>query len=293
MQSFHSPVRIWVPPFLTPCIIVLYIIPTPIGNLKDITYRAVETLSFCDYILCEDTRHSSHLLKHYQIQKPLVSYHQFNEASRIEKIIEDLQNGKHIALISDSGTPGICDPGAKLIKKCREIEIPMSALPGACAVTTTFCLWGQESPFFQFLGFFPRKEKDIHTFLLRALCYQGLSLFYESPQRILDTLEIFNQRCPSRKLLIARELSKSFEEVRFGTASDHILHFTHHSPKGEFVLCLDPQESDPFEGLDIPQLLQLLKDSFGLSSTEAIKSAAHIRNQPKQSIYKIVHSKKE
>lgn len=272
---------------------MLYIVPTPIGNLKDITYRAVEVLSSCDYILCEDTRHSSTLLNHYQIKKPLQSYHQFNEASKLKSVLQDLKSGKNIALISDGGTPGICDPGAILIKACREENIPLTALPGASAVPTAFSLWGAQSPAFQFLGFFPRKEKEAHQFLLRALNYDGITLFYESPQRIIDTLAILKEFIPHRKLLVVRELTKTFEEIIQGTSEEILTHFQDMTPKGEFVVLIDRTEEDPFEGLSIQELLDLLQNTYGLSLTDAIKTAAHIRKEPKQNIYKWVHDLNE
>jgi 16S rRNA (cytidine1402-2'-O)-methyltransferase len=268
---------------------VLYIVPTPIGNLKDITYRAVEVLASCDYILCEDTRHSSTLLNHYNIKKPLKSYHQFNEASKLQPILQDLKDGRSIALISDGGTPGICDPGAMLIRACREEGLPLTALPGPSAVPTAFSLWGADSPAFQFLGFFPRKEKEAHQFLLQALHYEGITLFYESPQRIVDTLHILKEFIPDRKLLIVRELTKAFEEIIEGIPQKLIERFQSSQPKGEFVVLIDRCTENPFEGLSVQELLDNLQTTYGLSLTDAIKTAAHIRKEPKQLIYKWVH----
>ena len=268
---------------------MLYIVPTPIGNLKDITYRAVEVLSTSDYILCEDTRHSSILLQHYDIKKPLKSYHQFNETSRLHSVLEDLKMGKNIALISDGGTPGICDPGAILIKACREHQLSITALPGPCAITTAFCMWGSNIPAFQFLGFFPKKETEGHRFLLQLLHYDGISLFYESPARIVQTLELLNQLAPNRQILIVRELTKKFEEARHGIASELLDHFRKTTPKGEFVVLVDEQSENGFEGLSLHELLEILQSKYGLSLSNAIKTAAHIRKEPKQLIYKWVH----
>ena len=211
---------------------MLYIIPTPIGNLKDITLRAIETLSSCDYILCEDTRHSSILLNHYEIKKPLKSYHQFNESSKLNEILDDLRNGKNIALISDCGTPGICDPGSILIKACREIDLPITSLPGPCALITAFSLSGSQEGQFQFLGFFPRKNKEIYEYLLRITNFQGVSIFYESPLRILETLNIFQKVLPDAKIQVTRELTKNFEEKIKGTAEEIIHHLNAHVVKG-------------------------------------------------------------
>jgi 16S rRNA (cytidine1402-2'-O)-methyltransferase len=269
--------------------ILLYIVPTPIGNLKDITYRAVEVLSNCDYILCEDTRRSAILLNHYQIKKNLKSYHAFNENSQLSSIIRDLENGKDIALISDGGTPGICDPGAVLIKTCREHNISYTALPGPCALTTAFSMWGEENVFFQFLGFMPRKEKEMNTFLFQLLQFQGVSIFYESPQRILNTLSIIEHLAPQRTLLVTRELSKTFEEKIFGQPKDILASLKSQSPKGEFVVIVGQDHDNLFSSLSVEQLLELLQSTFKLPLSDAIKTAAHIRKEPKQAIYKIVH----
>ncbi len=272
---------------------VLYIVPTPIGNLKDITYRAIEVLSESDYILCEDTRHSSILLNHYKIKKPLKSYHQFNEMGRLDSILQDLRIGKKVALISDGGTPGICDPGAILIQACREERLPLTALPGPCAVTTAFCLWGSSTPRFQFLGFLPKKEKEAHEFLLSVLHYHGLSIFYQSPTRILETLEMLHHFAPNRNLLIVRELTKQFEQIKSGTPNDLLLHFQKNPPKGEFVIIVDEEKEDLFGGLSVEELLELLQKKYGLSLSNAVKTAAHIRKEPKQNIYKWVHEDKK
>lgn len=287
IPQFESGCHLIFNPLITP---VLYIVPSPIGNLKDITYRAIEVLSNCDYILCEDTRHSSTLLQHYDIKKPLKSYHQFNESSRLQSILEDIRNGSEIAIISDGGTPGICDPGAILIKACREEGLPFTALPGPSAVTTAFSLWGADSATFQFLGFFPRKEKEAHHFLLQILHYDGISLFYESPQRILDTLRIFKDFAPERKLVVTRELTKTFEEKVSGTAEEILTHFASHPCKGEFVVLVDKCSENTFEKLSVEELLDLLQNTYSLSLSDAIKTAAHIRKEPKQAIYKWVHS---
>jgi 16S rRNA (cytidine1402-2'-O)-methyltransferase len=268
---------------------LLYVVPTPIGNLKDITYRAVEVLSSCNYILCEDTRHSIKLLNHYNIKKDLQSYHQFNEASRLTNIIQDLKDGKDIALISDGGTPGVCDPGAILIKACREANLPITSLPGPCALTTAFSLFGSSESSFQFLGFFPRKAKEVQLYLTKLLHYHGPSIFYESPQRIIETLKIVDKFAPQRELMILREISKSYEEIISGTAQTMIAHFATTSPKGEFVVVVGKEDKNPFEDLDAKELLDTLQKKYGLSTTDAIKTAAHLKNLPKQTVYKIVH----
>ena len=197
--------------------LMLYLIPTPIGNLKDFTYRAVETLSACDLILCEDTRVSLTLLRHYGIRIPLKSYHQFNEAAREDEIINDLKNGKQIALITDAGTPGISDPGSRLVKKCRQDQVPVTALPGPCAVTTALSGSGLFSEKFQFIGFLPKKPGQLRDALIDALLYAGTTAAYESPHRLVETLKTINTVHSGAQIAVCRELTKKFEEYQTGS----------------------------------------------------------------------------
>jgi 16S rRNA (cytidine1402-2'-O)-methyltransferase len=271
---------------------VLYIIPTPIGNLKDITYRAVETLGQCQYILCEDTRRSQILLSHYNIHKPLKSFHLFNEAKMLGSVIADIQNGADIALISDGGTPGICDPGGALIEACKTQGISYSALPGPCAAITAASMWGRLDAF-QFLGFFPRKEKEAHIFLYKALHYDGVTLFYESPQRIEDTLLLFAKACKEKKLLIVRELTKAFEEILYLSPEDALAHFKNKPAKGEFVIAFEGRAQSELTHLSPEALLDFLITTFHLPKIEAIKAAASLLGLPKQSLYKLAHQSED
>ncbi len=266
---------------------MLYLVSTPIGNLSDLSFRAVQQLKKCDYILCEDTRHSSGLLRHYEIQIPLYSFHKFNETKAEDRVIEDLKNGMTIALISDAGTPLISDPGQDLVSRCRKEDIPVSAIPGPCAIIDALVLSGLACCPFQFIGFLPKKEKELQTFLSQALLYTGTTIAYETPHRIEETLSELVRLCPQRKLCIARELTKLHEECLQGTAAELLEHFQKCPPRGEIVLLISPPEEQiSFEHLSLEELVDMLQKDLHLGKTEAIKTAAQMRNLPKREVYK-------
>jgi 16S rRNA (cytidine1402-2'-O)-methyltransferase len=266
---------------------MLYLIATPIGNLGDLTYRAVEILKTCDLILCEDTRHSAVLLAHYEIRKPLKSYHQFNESEREEQILGELRNGKTIALISDAGTPGICDPGEQLVKRCIEENLPFTALPGPCAIITALTLSGMDTLPFQFIGFLPKKTSEIRKALQEALLYPGTTICYETPHRITETLEILKELAPTRKVAIARELTKKFEECLRGTPEELLPH----TFKGEIVLLIEKSTKElDFSELSLEEHVKALEESYGLTRMEAIKMVASLRKLPKKTVYNSLHS---
>ena len=178
---------------------MLFLVATPIGNLADISFRAIEVLTSCDLILCEDTRHSIKLLNHYQIKKPLLSYHKFNEVASIDKIISKLKDSANIALISDAGTPLIADPGYKLVEKCIEEGIAITAIPGACSTIDALLLSGLNVERFQFAGFLPRQQKELKKLLQEFASYPGTTINYESPERILKTVETLKAYFPISK----------------------------------------------------------------------------------------------
>ena len=189
---------------------MLTLVATPIGNLEDFSFRAIESLKNCDYILCEDTRHSSILLNKHNIHKPTKSYHQFNESKSEKQILNDLKNGKNICLISDAGTPAIADPGAELVLKCIENKIEITYIPGPCALIMALVCSGLNTSRFQFLGFLPKKNQALKSTLSEILIYPGTTIFYESPNRILNFLEILEKIDPERNVTIGRELTKKF-----------------------------------------------------------------------------------
>lgn len=215
---------------------MLYLIATPIGNLADITLRAIETLRSVDLIAAEDTRHSGHLLKHHGISKPLISYHEHNEARRTEELLERLKSGASIALISDAGMPGISDPGHRLLRACIENGLPYSVIPGASAVLTALVGSGFSADHFFYGGFLPVKSGRREREVQEAANREVTSIFFESPHRILRTLEAFQKTDANRHLCVARELTKQFEEFRIGNAEELLAHYTAHPPKGEIVL---------------------------------------------------------
>lgn len=217
----------------------LYLVPTPIGNLADITYRAVDVLKSVDKILAEDTRTSGVLLKHYGINTPTESFHAFNEHKRTEGIIERLQSGERLALITDAGTPGISDPGFMLARAAAEADIKVECLPGATAFVPALVKSGLPSDKFVFEGFLPHK-KGRQT-RLKILSEETRTIvFYESPHRLMKTLEQFVEFMgPERSVSVSRELTKKFEETVTGPLPDVIDHFKNHTVKGEFVVILE------------------------------------------------------
>ncbi len=266
---------------------MLYLVATPIGNLADISFRAVDTLKRCDYVLCEDTRHSRILLNHYGIQTPLKSFHRFNEASTEDAIITDLKEGKSIALISDAGTPLISDPGYEIVARCRHEGIAITAIPGPCAAIEALILSGFPAEQFQFIGFLPKKEKELQMTLGRTLFYPGTTIAYESPHRIEETLKQIARITPERKLSLARELTKMHEEVLSGTSTELLEHFKKNPPRGELVLLISPPAENVFlEHLSLQELVEMFQKNLQLSKTEAIKLAAQMRHLPKREVYK-------
>lgn len=215
---------------------MLYLVATPIGNLGDITLRALEVLKGADVIAAEDTRHSGNLLRHYEIHKPLVSYHEHNEAQRTAELLEKLRDGANIAVITDAGMPGISDPGHRLLRACIEQSLPYTIIPGASAVLTALIGSGFDAEQFFYGGFLPPKSGGREREVLAAGRRAETSIFFESPHRILKTLEVFLQHLPERTLCVARELTKQFEEFRIGLPADLVAHYTAHPAKGEIVL---------------------------------------------------------
>ncbi|MEY5014596.1 MAG: hypothetical protein RIS92_954 [Verrucomicrobiota bacterium] len=215
---------------------MLYLVATPIGNLADITLRALDTLRTVDLIAAEDTRHSRILLQHHGIDKPLVSYHQHNEAMRTAELIQQLRNGTSIAVITDAGMPGISDPGMRLLKAAIQEQIPHTVLPGASSVITAVAGSGLVDGPFRYRGFLPVKSGQRERELQTALAAEEPSVFLESPHRLLRSLETLAALDPERPLCVARELTKQFEEFRRGTPPQLLEHFSKKNVKGEIVL---------------------------------------------------------
>ncbi len=214
---------------------MLYLVPTPIGNLGDMTQRAVEVLKNATIIGAEDTRHSSILTQHFGITTPLISYHEHNEARRTQELMERLRREETVAIISDAGMPGISDPGARLLAACIAEGLPYSVLPGPSALITGLIGSGFPADAFYYGGFLPPKSGGRERELEAAANRRETSVFYESPHRLCKTLEAAVRFLPGRELCVARELSKTFEEYRRGLAPELLAHFTAHPPKGEMV----------------------------------------------------------
>jgi 16S rRNA (cytidine1402-2'-O)-methyltransferase len=222
----------------------LFLVPTPIGNLEDMTFRGIRILKEVDLILAEDTRTSAKLLNHYEIKNKLVSHHKFNEHKTVEMIAGQIENGKNVALISDAGTPGISDPGFLLVKTCLDKEIEVECLPGATALIPALVNSGFPTDRFTFEGFLPQK-KGRQKKIKELLTEPRTMVFYESPYRLIKTLEQFAEFLGSgRRASVSRELSKFFEENRRGTLIELIEYFSSKTIKGEIVIVLEGYKAD-------------------------------------------------
>lgn len=262
----------------------LYIVATPIGNLKDITLRALEALRAADLIACEDTRVTAKLLNHYGITAPTLSYNDHNGESRRPKILEALQEGKRVALVSDAGTPLISDPGYKLVVAVQAAGHPITALPGASSVMVALCLAGLPTDRFFFAGFLPPKEEACKKELQSLSTIPATLIFFESNRRTADTLALMNLYWPERKAAVTRELTKLFEEARRGTIAELAAHYAQAGdPKGEVVIVVAPPGEEALTPADIESKLKLLL------STHSVKEAATIlaeqTGQPRKDIY--------
>ncbi len=224
---------------------MLYVVATPIGNLGDITLRALDVLRDVDLVAAEDTRHSGMLLKHFGIKKPLLSFHEHNEAMRTAQLIERLAAGEKIALITDAGMPGLSDPGARLIRECIKREVPFTIVPGASSILAALVGSGFSTEKFCFRGFLPVKSGRRERELRSAAQREETTIFFESPYRLIKTFAACTDIMPDRQLCVARELTKKFEEFRRGTASELLAHYEAHPPKGEIVLLIEGGSTAP------------------------------------------------
>jgi 16S rRNA (cytidine1402-2'-O)-methyltransferase len=215
---------------------MLYVVSTPIGNLGDITLRALEVLKSVDVIAAEDTRHSGMLLKRFEIKKPLLSYHEHNEAMRAAQLVERLAAGEDVALITDAGTPALSDPGTRLIRECIKRRLPFTIVPGPSSILTALVGSGFSTEQFCFRGFLPVKSGRRERELRGAVEREETTVFFESPYRLTKTLAACIEIMPDRQLCVARELTKKFEEFQRGTAAELFAHYETHRPKGEIVV---------------------------------------------------------
>ena len=267
---------------------MLYLCATPIGNLEDITLRVLRVLQEADVIYCEDTRNTLKLLRHFEIAKPLQSYHDHSPEARAQKIADDVRAGRQVALVSDAGMPVISDPGFDLVNLFRRENLPYTVLPGASASLTALVLSGIAADRFLFEGFLPRKKKDLEARLALLDKERATAIIYESPHRLSDTLDVFAKRWPERECAAVREITKRFEETVRGTTVSVRDHFNANAPRGEFVLILggavetETSAEDVFaQGLALAK--RLIQD--GASTNQAAKEAAQATGLSKRTIY--------
>jgi 16S rRNA (cytidine1402-2'-O)-methyltransferase len=269
----------------------LYIVATPIGNLDDITLRAIRTLRTVDYILAEDTRTTARLLARYRIETPFYkSYYQGVEKSRVESVLRLLKAGKDLALVSDAGTPLVSDPGYPLVRAAVERGIRVVPIPGACAALAGLVASGLPPDRFCFEGILPRKESERRKRIEGLINETRTMIIYESPHRLISTLKILSELIPEREVVLARELTKRHEEFIRGTPAE-LLHAVEARPvKGEIVLVIaGAQEEARTEGADAERLVSVLREE-GVSSKAAVRILTEFTGIPRNEAYRLVHS---
>lgn len=267
----------------------LYLIPTPIGNMDDITLRSIKTLEMVDFLLTEDTRITGVLLQHLNIKKRMYVNNDHNEEKNFNLVVNALSEGKNVGLVSDRGTPVISDPGYNIAKKVIEKGYNVVGLPGATALIPALITSGIEPLPFLFYGFLNSKDSKLRKELEEIKKYKHTIIFYEAPHRINKTLENMKNILGDRKISISREISKRYEEIYRGNITDVMLELQ--EPKGEFVIVIEGnKEEDVYDDLSIEKQVELY-ESDGMSKMEAIKKVAKLRKVPKSEIYNLIHSK--
>ncbi|WP_088105956.1 16S rRNA (cytidine(1402)-2'-O)-methyltransferase [Halalkalibacter urbisdiaboli] len=272
----------------------LYLVPTPIGNLEDMTFRAIRMLKESDMIAAEDTRQTMKLCRHFEIDTPLISYHEHNKQTAGPMLIEEMNNGKSIALVSDAGMPAISDPGYDLVQLAIQEELSVIALPGANAALTSLIASGLSTNQFQFVGFLPRQKKQRFDALNEIKELKATLMFYEAPHRLKDTLKGMYEVLGSRNICICRELTKKFEEYQRGTLEDAVEWCEEGTIKGEFCLIVEGAteveiKDQWWDSLSLNQHVEHYIN-LGVSSKEAIKKVAVDRDIPKREVYQAFHT---
>ena len=270
----------------------LYLVATPIGNLEDISYRAVRILSEVDLIAAEDTRNSRHLLQHFEIHTPMTSYHEFNKVDKAEKLLDMLLDGKNIAVITDAGTPGISDPGEELVAMALEAGITTLPIPGACACISAITVSGQSCRRFSFEAFLPKDKKELERVLSELERETRTIILYEAPHHLRKTLSLLADRLGDRSLTICRELTKRFEEVEKTSLYTAVEEFQTREPRGEYVLVIagkSKQEAEEerlkaFEDMPIEEHFENYL-AQGLDRKAAMKAVAKDRGISKRDVY--------
>lgn len=271
----------------------LYLCATPIGNLEDMTFRVIRTLKEVDLIAAEDTRNSIKLLNHFEIQTPMTSYHEYNKYEKGRKLVEKLQDGMNIALITDAGTPGISDPGEELVKMCYEAGISVTSLPGAAACITALTLSGLSTRRFAFEAFLPTDKKEKELVLQEIERETRTIIMYEAPHRLLKTLKMLSERLgKERRITVCRELTKRHETAFATTLEEACAYYNEQSPKGECVLVIEgrsreqiaQEEKAQWEEMSIEEHMEHYL-SQGIDKKEAMKKVAKDRGVSKRDIY--------
>lgn len=270
----------------------LYLVATPIGNLEDMTFRAIRILKEVDLIAAEDTRNSIKLLNHFEIKTPMTSYHEFNKYDKAVWLVEQMQQGKNVACITDAGTPGISDPGEELVKQCYAAGIPVTALPGACACITALTASGRETRRFCFEAFLPADKRERKEVLAELVEETRTMVVYEAPHRLVRTLEELQETLGNRPITICRELTKKHETFFQTTIDAAIAFYREQEPKGECVLViqgrsreeLKEQEQKQWEEMTIVEHMEVYL-SQGMAKKEAMKQVAQDRGMAKRDVY--------
>ncbi|MGR9047983.1 16S rRNA (cytidine(1402)-2'-O)-methyltransferase [Halobacillus faecis] len=273
----------------------LYIVPTPIGNLEDMTFRAVNTLKEVDLIGAEDTRNSRKLLNHFEISTTLVSYHEHNKHTKGPELLERLRDGKNIAIVSDAGMPGISDPGTDLVQRAVDADVPVVVLPGANAALPALAGSGLSTEGFYFHGFLPRKKKDRAAVLQQLQSVQVTLVFYESPHRLKEMLTHVHDVLGNRKASLVRELTKRYEEYVRGDLGELVDWAHSEQVRGEFCVVIEgadeveSEDSQWWTRLSVVDHVQHYIDNDGMRNKEAIKQTALDRKLPKREVYQAYH----
>ena len=276
----------------------LYVVPTPIGNLEDITFRAIETLKSVALIAAEDTRHTQKLLNHFDIQKELISYHEHSKQSRLKQIIQKLEQGDDIALVSDAGMPAISDPGYELVKAAIKKDISVVVLPGANAALCALVGSGLSTKEYLFYGFLPRKKKDKLAELNRLKILKATLIFYESPYRIVETLQDITKNIGNRQVSIAREITKIHETYVRGCAKDVYEWVKNNEIKGECCIVVEgnveegTEKDDWWQDLSIAEHVEYYEKKQAMNHKLAMKQVAVDRNITRRDVYQQIHVKK-
>ena len=273
----------------------LYLCATPIGNLEDITFRAVRTLKEVDVIAAEDTRNSIKLLNHFEIKTPLTSYHEFNKYDKAKVLVNRILGGENVALITDAGTPGISDPGEELVRQCYEAGVEVTSLPGAVACITALTLSGLSTRRFVFEAFLPNDKKEKTAILEELRSETRTIILYEAPHRLKKTITELVPILGNRKLTVVKELTKLHENVFLTTLEEALDYYQENEPRGEFVLVIEGKKLEEikkekeafFQEMDINEHMKLYLDN-GMDKKEAMKAVAVDRGIPKREVYKML-----